>query len=166
MLCFEISNFKHVSLLLPSFTLWKYVETWYDKIIDLVQVAREKSRPYIEHVSTFVAPHLEKVNTIAGPHYRRALTSANSYHERVQSNLKDFLARHELFTSFATKETIWFLAAALLAFPFLLTFMILRSLFTPKKVVHHKRHRSSHSSSSSTNKKPRRSKQVDKQVEK
>lgn len=132
------------------------------------QVVREKSRPYVDQASTFVAPHVERVKTIAGPHYRRALTTANNYHEQLQNTVKETLSKHELLKSFATKESVWFLAAALLALPFVLAFMVLRSLFAPKKVVHHKRHRS-HSgtqSSSSLNKKPRRAKNVDKLVEK
>jgi hypothetical protein len=124
-----------------------------------------KSKPYVDQAKTFAAPHLEKVNTFAGPHYRRALTAANSYHEQVQSYLEEKLGQHKFLASVATKEFIWFLAAALLALPFVTVLMVLRSLFVPKTVVHHKRHRSSHSGSSSS-KKPRRSRQADKQVEK
>jgi len=122
---------------------------------------KEKSQPYIDQAKTCAAPHLERVQTLAGPHYQRALTAANSYHSQVQSHLKEKLGKHK----FATDLFIWFLAAAILALPFVTAFMFLRSLWSsPKKAVHHKRHRSSHSGSS-TSKKPRRSKQADKQFE-
>lgn len=129
-----------------------------------LQVVKEKSRPYVDQVKTLAAPHLERVHTLAGPHYRRALTTANSYHAQVQSHLKDKLEKYEFSSSLATTQFIWLLAAAILALPFVTVFMFLRSLYSPKKAVHHKRHRSSHSGSS-TSKKPRRSRQADKQFE-
>jgi hypothetical protein len=142
-----------------------HVETVQKVVNPYVEAVRVKSKPYVDQAKTLAAPHLERVNTVAGPHYRRALAAANSYHEQVQSHLTEKLGQYKVLSSLATKEFIWFLAAALLALPFVIVFMFLRSLFVPKPVVHHKRHRSSHSGSS-TSKKPRRSRQADKQEQK
>ncbi|KAG0611257.1 hypothetical protein M758_7G127000 [Ceratodon purpureus] len=143
-----------------------HVETVQKTVNPYVEAVKVKSKPYVDQAKTFAAPHLERVDTLAGPHYRRVLTAANSYHEQVQSHLKEKLGQYKFLSSIATNEFIWFLAAALLALPFVTVFMFLRSLFVPKQVVHHKRHRSSHSGSSSTSKKPRRSRQADKQEQK
>lgn len=139
-----------------------YVATVKKTISPYVETTRQMIKPYVDQVKTFAAPHLEKVNTVAGPHYRRAVTAATSYHEKVQSHLNETLGQYEFLSSFVNNDVIWFLAAALLALPCVTVFMFLRSLFAPKRVVHHhKRHRSSHSGPSS-NKKIRRSRQTDK----
>lgn len=140
-----------------------HVETVQKTVNPYVESVKEKSKPYIDQAKTCAAPHLERVQTLAGPHYRRAVTAAYDYHSQVQRQLEGKLGNYK----FATKQFIWFLAAAILALPFVTVFMFLRSLLSsPTKSVHHKRHRSSHSGSSSHSKKPRRSKQADKQFEK
>lgn len=143
-----------------------HVETVQKTVSPYAEAAKEKSKPYVDKASTFAAPHLERLNTLAGPHYRRAVTTAYNYHEGVQSYLKESLGKYEFLSHLLTKESIWFLAAAVLALPIMLIFMLFRRLFSSQPVVPSKRHRSTQSGTSSTIKNPRRSKQTDRLVEK
>jgi hypothetical protein len=140
------------------------VEKVHSTVQPYIQMVKEKSAPYVDQASNLLAPHLERVNTIAGPHYQRVLTTANSYHEQLQETVKENLQKHEALASLATKETVWFLAAALLGLPIVAVVTVIRSLFSGKKLTHHKRHRShgGNTGIGSSHKRARRSKQVDK----
>jgi myosin heavy subunit len=142
-----------------------HVDKVYSTVQPYVQIVKERSAPYVDQAATFFAPHFQKVNTITGPYYKRLLSTANSYHEQLQETVKETMSKNEALGSLATKETVWFLAAALLGLPIVAAFTVIRSLLSGKKRTHHKRHRSSHgggNSGGSTHKKARRSKQADK----
>ncbi|XP_057837249.1 uncharacterized protein LOC131047394 isoform X4 [Cryptomeria japonica] len=124
-----------------------------------LQTVKDLSGPYIDQVASVSQPHIDKAKVILQPYqdqaihaYRRFLTTATDYHHQLQGHVRKSLKKHEITAALATKELVWFLASALLAFPVLGLFMVYSSFFSSRKV--RKSGRSSHTSNA--NKKHKR----------
>ncbi|XP_057837248.1 uncharacterized protein LOC131047394 isoform X3 [Cryptomeria japonica] len=125
-----------------------------------LQTVKDLSGPYIDQVASVSQPHIDKAKVILQPYqdqaihaYRRFLTTATDYHHQLQGHVRKSLKKHEITAALATKELVWFLASALLAFPVLGLFMVYSSFFSSSRKVR-KSGRSSHTSNA--NKKHKR----------
>ncbi|KAJ3676846.1 hypothetical protein LUZ60_002570 [Juncus effusus] len=105
-----------------------------------VQEAKRVSKPYIDNLAEVSRPHVEKIRVLSEPYTKKAvgyyahfLKSASTYHSQAQAGIEEYLHRHEVTKSLATKELVWFLASALLALPVFFLLRLFSELFCVKK---------------------------------
>lgn len=138
---YEVSRDTIKPLLVKAHeSLSPHVQTAKDLCGTYIDQVIAASQPHIEKVVAASQPHIEKVTVILQPYtkpvanaYGRFLTTATKYHRQLQRSVRQTLKKYELTATLATKELVWFMASALLAFPVFGILMAYSSIFSSGK---------------------------------
>ncbi|KMZ75021.1 hypothetical protein ZOSMA_11G00420 [Zostera marina] len=130
--CLKTIEFYKLSLT----SIKPYAIRLQEQSIPFFQDARKLSKPYIELLFAVTTPHIEGVQIVLKPYkkkviqtYGKFLKFVTAYHHQVQIVAHEELKNYQLTEPFATKEIVWFLASAFLAFPIYLLFLLVASCF-------------------------------------